>query len=817
MRRPLTFVFLAYMLGIASSYMFSPIDVFYVVGVVVFSIIILISVIVKQSNLIIFFLVLLLIFNIGGLVCSKELSESDGMEQYLGTKINYEGVGVKYQYKEKDFQKVTVQNGGHKYLLHIYGEGVEPENIIGCNVVFSGEVELPSTRRNPGCFDYRLYLKTINVRSIIKCDAADIIFIDPDFAHEPLGYLLNKLAIVKYDYLKKMKGYMSSQSYGLLTGMLFGSKDYMEDDTYEAFQKNGVAHILSVSGIHVGIVYGFIFMLLRKRIIFFNAVIIIIFLLAYAAMAEFSPSVIRAAVMIIVHMISKLIHRPYDLLTGTCLAALLMLIINPLNLFHVGFQLSFLAVILLAFFIPFLKRYVGKKKIMGIYKERYKSEDAGGLQIHEDTLKKKAVESLLPLVILQIGMAPFSIFVFNHFSMSGLILNIPIIAVAGLIIPVGICLIPISLMSMGGFTDFLLSNGGKFLDLILSLMVHVNDLSFSFKFSWIQVVSPPVFLLIAFYGMLFFLSSESFRIMKNRGGLIGLIPVILVIIMVSISCSLTSVGKQNQSDIVFVDVGQGDSIHLRTPSGKNILIDGGGSVDYDVGKKTLLPYFLKNGVSKLDYVFVTHLHTDHFRGIKELSNYMDIGKFITFDGNKVRPGEIMDGSGIKKESIVYAGQGDRYNLDRDVYVDFLYPEKRSDGDYLDALSQKEDENKNSLFMKLNYRGLSVLITGDLDEEGERLIMNDINDPAKALKSDILKVGHHGSKYSTSQEFLDHVDPKYAVIQVGDKNTYGHPAPSVIEKLDDKGIMVYRNDLDGAVMIDYKNGRPSFKKMIYESD
>ena len=810
-RRPLTFLFLAYMLGIGSNYIFSPSNSVYIIGFFVLCTIMLIFILTKYSQKMIFVLILFIVFNAGGLICDKALNKEDALINHVGTSVDYYGTCIKYQYEKNDFHKLTVKNGSHKYLLHITGEGIEPEKVIGAYVAFNGNVTQPSQRRNPGCFDYRLYLKTINIRSIVTCHIDDVTFTAPKFSREPFAYLLNKLSAIKYGFLKDVKAHMDEDTYGLLTGMLFGSKDYMEEEIYEAFQKNGIAHILSVSGIHVGIVYTFIFMLLRKKISLLSAMVIVAFLFAYAAMAEFSPSVIRAAIMIMVHMISQLIHRPYDLLTGTCLTAFLMLLVNPLNLFHVGFQLSFLAVLLLAFLISFLKRYVGKKKFVGVYKERFKNEDRSLMEA--DTVKKKIVDKLLPLLILQLGMAPFSIFVFNHVSVIGLLLNIPVIAAAGFIIPIGICLIPLSILDSGVLTSQLLMWGCKLLDFILTMVVDINHVCFSLKFSWLQVISPPVFLLIVFYGLLFFLTSESFRIMKNRAMFNRMVSIIFIVVIVSIGISFTPSGKYDKSDMVFVDVGQGDCIHLRTPSGKNILIDGGGSTDYSVGKKTLLPYLLKNGISKLDYVFVTHLHTDHFQGIRELSNYMQIDKLVTYDGNKVRTGEITDGTGIDIEDIVYVGQLDRFNIDDNVYMDFLYPEKRPTEDYLYDLEFEEDENKNSLFMKLHYKGASVLITGDLDEEGEKLIMNDMDNPDSSLKSHILKVGHHGSKYSTSPEFLDAVDPVYAVIQVGAQNTYGHPSPSVIEKLGEKGIMIYRNDLEGAVMIDCNGSKLNFDTLI----
>ena len=834
-RRPLVLLFLVYMLGIGSNYIFSPPKIIYVVlTLVLLALVLSMLFFVKRTwdrfNLskktMLFIMICLILFNIGGFVCETELTKEDPLWEYEESRIGYSGTCVKYQKKQEDFHKITVKNGRNKYLIHVFGEMSDPRRVVGSKMEFTGEVGKPSERRNPGCFDYRLYLKTIGIRSVISCDKKDVIFTAPEIKTDPLNWVYRELTDIKYSFLDRIKKDISVESFGLINGILFGSKENIDEDTYEEFQKNGIAHILSVSGIHVGIVYGFIYMIMRKKIITPTAVIIFIFLFIYAFLSEFSPSVVRAVLMISIHIVSKLLKKRYDLLTGTSLAALIMLIYNPLNLFHVGFQLSFLAVMLLAFMIPLIKRYVGKIRIIGAYKERFKtsgSDNVKGLGFSNPyskgdsgKLKLKILDNLIPLAIIQIGMAPFSMYVFNHFSVAGLFMNIPIIFLAGIIIPLGIILFFISIVGFGSIGDIIFFTGAETLDFVLSLMADINAVISSLKFSSIQVVSPAPWILAITYGIGFFFGSETFRILGTRKMNRKIILITVLIISLGFGSSFTDAFVRNKSEVTFVDVGQGDCIHVKTESGKNILIDGGGSQEYDVGKKTLLPYFLKNGVSKLDYVFVTHLHTDHFQGIKELSRNMDIGYLIVFDGNKIHPENITKGSGIEKNNITYVGKGDHVDIETDIYMEILYPEKKNLNDYISDSGYKEDENKNSLFMKLNYMDASILITGDLDEKGEQQIINYMKasgkNPKKHLKSTVLKVGHHGSKYSTSDEFLEYVDPKFAVIQVG-KNNYGHPAPEVIEKLNNRDIMIYRNDTCGAVMGDYEAGGLNFTEMI----
>jgi competence protein ComEC len=269
--------------------------------------------------------------------------------------------------------------------------------------------------------------------------------------------------------------------------------------------------------------------------------------------------------------------------------------------------------------------------------------------------------------------------------------------------------------------------------------------------------------------------------------------------------TLTSpVCVRDESALTFVDVGQGDCLHIRTPDGRNYLVDGGGQIDYDVGKNVLLPYLLKNGVKRIDGVFATHLHTDHYKGLRELSENMPVTNLFLYDGNRVRVAEVVQDSAFEADDLVFLSRGDRVDMGGNVSMTTLYPPKASEAEYERMTGENEDENKNSLLMRIDYEGISILMTGDLGEDGEQAIMSSLGDERPALKSTILKVGHHGSKTSTSDSFLQTVAPQIAVIQVG-RNTFGHPTAEVLEKLYERDIMTYRNDLDGAVIFDIKKG------------
>jgi competence protein ComEC len=274
---------------------------------------------------------------------------------------------------------------------------------------------------------------------------------------------------------------------------------------------------------------------------------------------------------------------------------------------------------------------------------------------------------------------------------------------------------------------------------------------------------------LLFYILIFFFVSEFFLILFLRRRKRILSVCFAGILLFAIFAIVPKTFDKDKSALVFVDVGQGDCLHVRTPSGKNLLFDGGGQEDYNVGKKILKPYLLKNGVRKIDYAFASHMHTDHYKGLAELKEEGMIENLLT---NKT----------LKNQTI---------EIEKGVSIEVL-----SGGEYD---PKTDDENKNSKLFNISYLGVKILMTGDVGFEGEELLLAK---PAasKALDTDILKVGHHGSKTSTSDEFLAAASPNLAVIQVG-SNTYGHPTPEVLSKLAAAKIPVFRNDWDGAVMVD----------------
>lgn len=222
---------------------------------------------------------------------------------------------------------------------------------------------------------------------------------------------------------------------------------------------------------------------------------------------------------------------------------------------------------------------------------------------------------------------------------------------------------------------------------------------------------------------------------------------------------------------------------------------------YSVGKQVLKPYLLKNGVRKLDGIFVTHLHTDHYRGAAELCGEGMADRLFLYEGNRIKEEKVLEETGLDAGQLTYLYGGQMVKLSEDVGVEVLWPDRRTEPEYRKLAEDEEDENGSSLVLRVLVEEKTLLMTGDIDEECQEELAAV---HGSRLESDIFKVPHHGSKYNYCQKLIDEVSPRYAVFQVG-KNNFGHPDKGVVENYLGQGIIVYRNDKDGAVAFEFTKG------------
>jgi len=693
----------------------------------------------------------------------------------------------------ESYLRIVIQSEQGRILAKCYEACQGTEDVIpGSLVSITGETKVPEGRRNPGCFDYALYLKSLGITRTVTCSEVDV-HGQRQFSQDPAAFAEGIVYRFKEQFLERLSDQTDDQTGSVIRAIMFGDKGNLDEDVLETFQKNGTAHILAVSGLHIGIIYGFILKLWRWRRRWAFFAFNMSFFLLYAMASGFSPSVTRAVLMVLLHIFAGITGKRYDLVNAAFFVFLVVILRNPFMLFNTGFQMSLLAVLTIALFLPYFSRFYS-----GVF---------------------------LACIVVQAGLGPFLIYQFNYLSILAIIVNVPVVALAGVIVPA-------SLTSMAVSMTPLFNPMAHFLKPLCHVMVRFNEVTQIDGITSFQVPSPPLWAMAAYYLCLLFFATEEGRLQLIRTVNKRMYVIRTLLLMIALSLSFQAFASDGfrNCDITFVDVGQGDCVCVKTDGGllekeKCFLFDGGGSADYNIGRNTLRSYLLKNGVSHVDGAFVTHLHMDHYKGICELAHEGMIDKLYVYEANKLKQMQMMEETGLDETQFVYLGKGDRISLRKNssVYLDVLHPDRKSDGEYQKMIAEETDENLLSLVFKITFSGskgnTSLLVTGDMGEEGESEMVRNYSCRASGpssseLCSEILKVGHHGSKTSSSDSFLEAVQPDFAVIQVGKNNMYGHPTQEAMQRLADAGAVIFRNDLMGAVGFEIKNGEVvSIKKMI----
>ena len=639
-----------------------------------------------------------------------------GIEAENGSVYSAEGIVTRIEEKNGCLA-VTLKVGRESILVRLYADVSDPYDLVGSRAEAAGRISLPDGRRNPGCFDYRLYLKGRRIFHIMEVSRFRFT------AGEVRRPLLHMLSVLKGRFYSRVRPYLSDQQFQLTAGLLFGETSYMDEDLYEEFRLNGIAHVLAVSGLHVGLLYAVILKLLGGRRNIRTTLTVSTSLLAYAALSSFSVSVLRASFMIALNMLAFHLKRRYDLTSAATLCAIVFLLENPYRLFDSGMQLSFCAAYTMGAALPWA---VSKgTQLSDKYRKRW---------------IKAGFDIFAPSVMVQLGMTPLILFQFTTFSPVGVLINPLAVILAGLLLPAGLLCFLVSIL----FTGLPLAAAAGVCKGFAQLMLLLSRAG-QYAMEGLYVPSPPLAAVLLYYAMFFWFFSET-RVTLNRrkrhgASLAAALSVMALAAAVPFGLGLSESlipWKHDVHTVTFVDVGQGDCIHISF-EGCNILIDGGGRSYGNIAKRTLRPYLLKSGIDHIDLAVITHMDTDHALGILQLQEVFDVRKTIVL-------GEDNGDCGV---CLVDTGE------------------------------------------------VRILLMADAGMDAERLL---IEKYGSSLSCDIIKIGHHGSASSTGEELLDTVRPSFAVISCGKNNIYSHPAARVVELLQDSGIIYARTDEDGAVYL-----------------
>lgn len=646
---------------------------------------------------------------------------------------------------------------------------LEYGDIIKCKGIFQkGE-----KARNYGGFNYNSYLKTQKIYGIFNSKKVEKISKDIDIFS--IANNISNRVEEKIDLL------LNETEANLCKGLILGKTQEIEESIKENFRIVNISHILAISGLHVTYIVMLI-TIISQRLIGkkYGTVFLIVVLIFYMFLVGFTPSIVRACIMGILVNLAFLVHKKNNFWNSLALSLLLILINNPYSILNIGLQLSYLATIGIVGFSRKIRKKIDNFKFL---KNNLVIRKNNKIQ----TLVNKIKENLSVMFSAQILILPIMIYNFNIIGTYFIISNLLVSVIIGTTIFLSILLVTSS------FIFFPISKIlSHILTILLQLLIIISNIS-KLPFSKIYIPTPSILSIILYYVMIYVLnfldnvySKESdsyyrirnliaifkYRIRKNR------LRVKKVIIATFVLMIIINIIPKNLK-VHFIDVGQGDSTFIVTPHNKTILIDGGGSLNknFDVGEKTLVPYILDRGYTKIDYIFVSHFDFDHVGGILSILEELKVGKIIIgkqFE-NSENYEKIIKIARKKKVEII---QVDKENdiVIEEVKFNIIWPDKEN-------IIKENSLNNNSLVMKMIYKNFSMLFTGDIEEIAERKIIDIYKDNSDILKSDVLKTAHHGSKTSSINEFLKLVKPQIALIGVGKTNTFGHPNIEVLERLE----------------------------------
>jgi len=619
---------------------------------------------------------------------------------------------------------------------------------------------------------------------------------------------------------------------GVLRAMLLGDRSFVDRSESTDFQKTGVFHVLVVAGLHVGALAVFLFWMGRvlRLTPFWTAIATLLLLFAYVAVVEQRPPVIRAALMTAIVVIGGLFFRRLDLLNSVGVAALVLLIAKPLAVRDSSFQLTFLAIGCIAgLAAPWLAKTV-QPYVAALRGWRDVTRDvahepraaqfridlravarwlssraparlgnpAGNALARGIAVSLRVWELLVITLTLQIGMLPLMARDFHRVALSAPLVNLAAVPLTGIVVPLGFLTL---------VCGFISHAAGKLLALPLTwatmLLVHIVQWFAQFPHWSYRIPGPPAWLIVVFLvaGVLLAMTGRVAYAWRERASrsIAGVFALSALAIAVFPFAPRWSAGKL---ELTVLDVGQGDSLLVVSPHGKTMLIDGGGAFGgfpgreehngIDPGEEAVSPFLWSRGFQKLDVLALTHAHQDHIGGLTAILDNFRVGTL--WIGREVQSAALANVERLardKKIKIIHEIRGRPFSWDG-VEAQVLWPE----------IAPEEvgaaPKNNDSLVLRLKYGDRSLMLPGDAEKQAESSILSDSGQAA--LRADVLKVGHHGSKNSTMPGFLAAVRPSVAVISAGEDNLYGHPNPELLERLTTAGVRILRTDRDGAVRI-----------------
>lgn len=636
---------------------------------------------------------------------------------------------------------------------------------VGAVLSLSGTIYPTEKPTNPGQFDSRLYYGGKGISYTVFAERAEILKVYSRPLREGLLRLRGRIGEV-YDTV------FAEQDSGLMKSMVLGEKGDLDAEIKELYQKNGISHLLAISGLHISMIGLGIYRILRRMtgsfiLAGFPA---ICFTGAYGWMTGASISAVRAAVMCGLIILAEIVGRTYDMLTSIGTVALVLMLTNPLSVKQSAFLLSFGAVAALGLLTPlWLLGRFGQGKVF---------------------------RTLSPGISVLAVTFPMLLCFFHEYPLYSVFLNLLVIPLMSVLMTCGL------VCGLTGLVWLPASRlSGRLCSLILCGYRWLGERCLSLPGSVLAIGTPPVWKIVFYYTVLGIVVFVLYREKRRKKYWRGEKPFRLNKITVA-GCGLSLVFAAcllclrvyTGFSATMLDVGQGDCIFFREPNGTTFLYDGGSSNVSEVGTHRILPFLRSEGVGKLDYVMISHMDKDHISGIMELLEEcgkpgglkIGHGVFPALEGEDPAYAEMEELFREKNIPILYMEAGDRLSGD-DLSLTCLWP---------GGNAASEDRNELSMVMLAEYGEFQMLLTGDIGESTERILA----ESGALSEVEILKAAHHGSRHSSGKIFLSRVRPSVSVISCGAGNRYGHPGEETLQRLEDAGSRIFITKDCGAVRI-----------------
>ena len=682
-------------------------------------------------------------------------------------------------------------------------------------------VRPPRNFLNPGAFDAKAHLARLGIHLTGSLRSAELL--RPLEGPPPnLGHRLARLRGRLLERIDTLFAAAPEQG-AVVKAMLLGDRSFVDHDAAEAFQKTGAYHVLVISGLNVAALAAFVYLLGRFLQLprWATVVLTLAVLGAYVAIVEDRPPIERAGLMAAAFLFSQLLFRRVDLLNSIAVAALVILALRPSALMDPSFQLSFLAVAMIgALALPWAERTTvlvrrGLEHVDDTTRDASHSPRVAQLRLDvrsaAEWLARQLPQRLsagaalvltLPIrmglrlweivvvsVVIQFGMLPLMAYSFHRVALVGPLANIPAPLLAGLIVPVGFLALGAGFVSdaLGGLIGMLLGA------LVSSLVTSVGWLS-EWRWASYRIPEPPNWLIAIFLLLVVMLAALA-RGKRGRWQWLPAAPLIACAICIAVYPFSPSLNR-NTLEVTVLDVGQGDSIFVAFPDGRTLLVDGGGAsgasriggtrTGLDIGEQVVAPYLWSRGIKRLDVVALTHAHQDHIDGLDAvLDNFRVSELWIGREVDTPVFRALVERAQARGVRIVHKRRGEAFEWPGVTGL-VLWPEEKTPA--------ATAGNNDSLVLRLEHGSTSLLLPGDI----EKKIELDLVGRGDPLDVDFLKVPHHGSRTSSSAEFLAAVSPQAAVMSFGENNPFNHPHRELLDRLRQTGARVLRTDRDGAV-------------------